>query len=199
MNNLKHIDHGKYIIDNIKYINYDCTNPNVKTKEYKVNNDDDILSNDKFAYSQIIYNNNPMVYVTTPMMVCPFGFNKNLNTMNLQFTNYKLDEHMNSFLEFIKNIEFQQMLYLNLDEDNSELYSSQIKYSKNDKYDPTLVVKFPFQYNKYDVDIYNDNLPLSIFNIQKFNKLTCDIYIDKIWRFNDQYICKWKVRRIYVH
>ena len=33
MNNLKHIDHGKYIIDNIKYINYDCTNPNVKTKE----------------------------------------------------------------------------------------------------------------------------------------------------------------------
>ena len=49
MNNLKHIDHSKYIIDNIKYINYDCINPNVKTKEYKVNNHDDILSNDKFA------------------------------------------------------------------------------------------------------------------------------------------------------
>ena len=90
MNNLKHIDHGKYIIDNIKYINYDCTNPNVKIKEYKVNNDDDIISNNKFAYSQIMYNNNPMVYVTTPMMVCPFGFNKNLNTMNLQFTNYNI-------------------------------------------------------------------------------------------------------------
>ena len=86
MNNLKHIDHSKYIIDNIKYINYDCTNPNVKTKEYKVNNEDDILSNDKFAYSQIMYNNNPMIYVTTPMMVCPFGFNKNFHSNIINMT-----------------------------------------------------------------------------------------------------------------
>ena len=29
--------------------------------------------------------------------------------------------------------------------------------------------------------------------------MTCDIYIDKIWKFNDRFYCKWKVRNIFVH
>ena len=54
-------------------------------------------------------------------------------------------------------------------------------------------------YNKYEVDIYNDRFPVTILGIQKYVTMTCDIYIDKIWKFNDQYICKWKVRNIFVH
>ena len=196
MNKLKHIDHGKYIIDNIKYINYNYVNPNAKKKEYvKTNNK--ILENEKYAYTQINYSKSPMIYVTTPKMVCLFGLDKKSNTMNLQFTEYKTDKIMNSFMEFIKNIEFQQMAYIGLDENNSDLYTSQIRYS--DKYDPNLVVKLPFTYNKYDVDIYHDDFLISIFNIAKFSKMKCDIYIDKIWKFNGKYICKWKVKKIYVY
>ena len=117
--------------------------------------------------------------------------------INLQFTNHKTDKIMNSFLEFIRNIEFQQMQMIGLDEDNSDLYLSQIRYPK--KYDPNLVIKLPFNYNKYNVDIYNDQFPISIFNISKFNKMTCDIYIDKMWKFNERYVCKWKVKKIFVH
>ena len=91
------------------------------------------------------------------------------------------------------------MMYLGLDDSNSDVYTSQIRYSKDDKYDPTLVVKLPFTYNKYDVDIYHDDFPISILNIQRFSRMTCDIYIDKIWRFNGKYICKWKAKQIYVH
>ena len=62
-----------------------------------------------------------------------------------------------------------------------------------------LIVKLPFVYNKYTVDIYNDNFPITIQNIQKFNNMKCDIYIDKIWKYNDKFICKWKAKNIYVY
>ena len=66
----------------------------------------------------------------------------------------------------------------------------------NHCHDPSLVTKLPFKYNKFEVDIYKDDFPISIFNIQKFMNMTCDIYIDiyidKVWKFNDRYICKWQ-------
>ena len=176
LNNLKHIYYERYSIDNIRYENYNLKNPNVKEKEYVLDNNDDAVENEKLAYIQVIYNNNPILYVTTPKMFCPFGLNKKGFTMNLQFTNYQTDSEMNGFFEFIKNIEFQQMAHIGLDETNSDLYMSQIQYSKNDVYDPSLIVKLPFKYNKFEVDIYSDNFTLSVFNIQKFMNMTCDIY-----------------------
>ena len=198
ISNLKHIDHGKYIVDQIQYINYNLKNPNVQEKEY-IQDDSMAIENERLSYIQLMYNRNPMIYVTTPKMFCPFGLNRNINIMNLQFTNLETDPHMKSFYEFIQNIEFQQMAHIGLTEENANLYKSQIQYDKNGVYDPTLVTKLPFNYNKYEVDIYNDKFPTTILGIQKYMTMTCDIYIDKIWKFNDQYICKWKVRNIFVH
>lgn len=200
MNNLKNIDHGNYIIDKINYINFTTENPNVKKKNYIVDKSNEkVVDNEKISYIQLKYNKQLTLYITTPKMFCPFGLNCKTNIMNLQFTNYKSDENMNSFFEFIKNIEFAQMNYIGLNEDNCNLYSSQIQYDKKGKYDPTLIVKLPFVYNKYEVDIYNDNFPMTIQNIQKFSNMKCDIYIDKIWKFNEKYICKWKAKNIYVY
>ena len=198
ISNLKHIDHGKYIVDQIQYINYNLKNPNVQEKEY-IQDDSIAVENERLSYIQLMYNRNPMIYVTTPKMFCPFGFNKKTSTINLQFTNLETDAHMKSFFEFIQNIEFQQMAHIGLTEENANLYKSQIQYDKNGVYDPTLVTKLPFNYNKYEVDIYNDKFPTTILGIQKYTTMTCDIYIDKIWKYNDQYICKWKVRNIFIH
>ena len=198
ISNLKHIDHGKYIIDKIQYINFNLKNPNVQEKEY-IRDDSVAVENERLSYIQILYNNNPMIYITTPKMFCPFGFNKNANTMNLQFTNLETDAHMKSFFEFIQNIEFQQMAHIGLTEENADLYKTQIQYDKKGVYDPSLYVKLPFNYNKYEVDIYNDRFPITILGIQKYMTMTCDIYIDKIWKYNDTYIFKWKVRNIFVH
>ena len=198
ISNLKHIDHGKYIIDKIQYINFNLKNPNVQEKEY-IRDDSVAVENERLSYIQLLYNNNPMIYITTPKMFCPFGFNKNANTMNLQFTNLETDAHMKSFFEFIQNIEFQQMAHIGLTEENADLYKTQIQYDKKGVYDPSLYIKLPFNYNKYEVDIYNDRFPITILGIQKYMTMTCDIYIDKIWKYNDTYICKWKVRNIFVH
>ena len=129
-------------------------------------------------------------------MVCPFGFNKRTNTLTLQFTNYKTDPEMNSFFRFIKEIELQQMQYIGLDEEEVDMYLSQIKFDGKGKYDPNFILKVPFRENGYDVSIKNKSSSISVTNIYKWTKLRCDIYIDKIWKFNGKYVCKWKVKNI---
>ena len=130
-------------------------------------------------------------------MIAPFGFNKNSNQIYIQFTNIRTDSEVNSFYNFIQELEMKQMKYIGLEEDDADLYLSQIRHDKNGKYDPNLIIKVPFSKNKYDVDIKNkDGEECSISTIFNFSKMQCDIYIDKIWKFNEKYVCKWKVKKI---
>ncbi|MBG01968.1 MAG: hypothetical protein CL470_06840 [Acidimicrobiaceae bacterium] len=178
-----------------KYICKDCTQ---KKKEYEYDNSEnvpkDILN---LGYIEISLGKFP-IYVTTPTMVCPFGFNKSNNQMTLQFTNVKDDSEMNSFFRFIQELEMKQMEYLGINDDDVDLYISQIRYDKKGRYDPNLLVKIPFRSNKYEVEVRNRDTSCSIANIYNFSKMRCDIYIDKIWKFNGKYVCKWKVKKIMI-
>ena len=196
MNKLKNIDYNKYKLEDINYISYICTD--VKKKKYKQDNTIP-KDNDRLSHIDIFYKYNTIIELTTPEMIIPFGIDKgNGFQMKLQFTNYKSDPNMKSFYDFISNLEFQQMQYIGLDEDDIDLYNSQIYQDKQNKYDPLLTVKIPFIKNKFNVDIYHDEYTLNVLNINKFSKVKCDIYIDKIWKYNEKYICKWKVKKIYV-
>ena len=178
-----------------KYICIDCTQ---KKKEYEYDNSEnvpkDILN---LGYIEISLGKFP-IYETTPTMVCPFGFNKSNNQMTLQFTNVKDDSEMNSFFRFIQELEMKQMEYLGINDDDVDLYISQIRYDKKGRYDPNLLVKIPFRSNKYEVEVRNRDTSCSIANIYNFSKMRCDIYIDKIWKFNGKYVCKWKVKKIMI-
>ena len=88
------------------------------------------------------------------------------------------------------------MEYLGLDDDDSDLYISQIRYDKKGRYDPNLLVKIPFSANKYDVEIQNKDKGCSLSNVYNFSKMRCDIYIDKIWKYNERFVCKWKVKKM---
>ena len=196
MNKLKNIDYNKYKLEDINYISYICTD--VKKKKYKQDNTIP-KDNDRLSHIDIFYGYNTILELTTPEMIIPFGIDKgNGFQMKLQFTNYKSDPNMKSFYDFISNLEFQQMQYIGLDEDEIDLYNSQIYQDKQNKYDPLLTVKIPFIKNKFNVDIYHDDYTLNVLNINKFSKVKCVIYIDKIWKYNEKYICKWKVKKIYV-
>ena len=113
-----------------KFICKDCTQ---KEKEYekKDKDDDDEKPKDILNLGYIeVWIGKYLIYITTPVMVCPFGFNRQNNQMTLQFTNVKTNSEMNSFFNFIQNLEMKQMEYLGLDDDDSELYNSQIRYDK---------------------------------------------------------------------
>ena len=177
-----------------------CKNVNAKQKEY-IFCQTHPLTDLKYCYTQLYYYKDPQLVVTTPIMVCPFGINQRGSSfkMCLQFTNYLNDPEMSRFYEFIQECEYKQMELLGLTEDNSDLFISQIRRDKLEKYDPNLEVKIPFSYNQFQCDIYSDNYSgIGILNIKKFSKLQCDIYLDKIWKYNDSYISKWKVKMIHV-
>jgi len=177
-----------------------CTNVNAKKKEY-VKCLTDPKTDLKFCYSQLFYRKKPQFVVTTPIMVCPFGISNQATNFNmcLQFTNYTSDSDMNNFYKFIQQCEYKQMELLGLQEGEEDLFISQIKHDKKERYDPNLQVKLPFSYNKFQCDIYSDDYAgVGIMNISKFCKLQCDIYLDKIWKYNDQYVSKWKAKMIHI-
>lgn len=202
---LKHYYHDTINEELIHYELFLCEDMSVddKDKTYKncKNKRKCCLDELCFGYIQVYLGKHPNLMVTTPVMKCPFGIQNQGSNYNLalQFTNLEEDETMKYFYEWIQWLEFQQMKYLGLNEDQSDLYISQIKYDKNKKYDPNLSVKIPFQYNKFLTDIYCDNNPaVNLFYIQRFSSVQCDLYIDKIWKYNDKFICKWKVKCIYL-
>ena len=193
-------NHDNLNIQDLGCQHMSCKNVNAKKKEYVkclLSPKADL----KFGYSQLVYHKKPQFMVTTPIMVCPFGIS-NYGTnfdMSLQFTNYMSDPDMKRFYEFIQQCEYKQMELLGLDEDDEDIFISQIKHDKQDRYDPNLQVKLPFSYNRFQCDIYSDTYSgVGIMNISKFCKLQCDIYLDKIWKYNDTYISKWKAHMIHL-
>mgnify|MGYP006082904451 CR=1 FL=1 len=198
MSKLNGRDYKIYDPEKIIYTNYNCKNPNVKKKQYY--KDDDLLAinNDRLSYINVNYSSKHVI-IKTPIMTSPFKINDKTGSfiMNLQFSNFKDNELMNEFYEFIRHVEQTQIKHIGLDETNIDKYSTQIRRDKEKKYDPNLIVKIPFRYNKFECEAYNNEGDfINILNINPFSKVQCDIYIDKIWKFNDQFICKWKCKTI---
>ena len=196
---LKNLHHNLFEGKPLQFNNFVCKDCTQKKKEYEYQEEYGIKAKDipNLGYISISIGKYP-IYVTTPRMVAPFGFNKETNQIYLQFTNVKTDPEMNSFFNFIQNLEMKQMEYLGLDDDDSDLYISQIRYDKKGRYDPNLLVKIPFSANKYDVEIQNKDKGCSLSNVYNFSKMRCDIYIDKIWKYNERFVCKWKVKKILI-
>ena len=181
------------------YKGFNVKNPNQKKKEYYA--DETLpIQNDKLSYIHITYGSRPF-YVKTPIMTVPFKISEKDGSFqfSLQFTNYKDNEEMNRFYNLIRNIELQQMKFIGLDETNTELYLSQIRRDKKKQYDPNLLIKIPFRYTKMEADAYTkEGQPMTILSIHRFSKAECVIYIDRIWKFNDMFVCKWKLKTIYL-
>ena len=192
--------HNLFSNKQLSYKVYLCKDCSKKKKEYIHQETDhkpcNILN---LGYIGITCSKYPIM-LTTPTMVCPFGFNSQNQNLTLQFTNIKDDSEMKSFYDFIQELELNQMQYLGLTEDTADLYLTQIRQDKEEKYDPNLLIKVPFIHknNSYDVNIKHKDSSVAVTNIFKFSKLKCDIYIDNIWKFNDKYVCKWKVKNILI-
>ena len=200
----KYITSDKLTVDRLNFKSYQCDDMSITKSSDKTYSENNKLDKDHpcLGYIQVHYLKNPLVYVTTPIMKCLFGVQKkgqNNFQMNLQFTDLEEDPHMKQFFDFIQQCEYKQMELLGFDEDDADLFISQIRHDKKGKYDPNLEVKLPFSYNRFQCDIYSDSFSeVGVMNISKFCKLQCDIYLDKIWRMNDKFYAKWKCKTIHL-
>ena len=124
------------------------------------------------------------------------GFGKSDKLINQEDYTYK--KHVDWITIFIEKLELLLMKQMGLEEENN-VFISQIKHDKKGKYEPNLSVKVPFQYNKFQTDIYSDHSSfVSLLNIQSFTMMKCDIYLDKLWKINDTFHCKWKCKAIHL-
>jgi hypothetical protein len=198
---LKNNHHNLFENKPLQYNNFVCKDCTAKKKEYELQENDETEPKNipNLGYIELSLGK-IHIYLTTPIMVAPFGFNRQTNQIYLQFTNVRTDSEVNSFYNFVQGLEMKQMEYLGLNEGDADLYISQIRHDKNGKYDPNLILKVPFSKNKYDIDIHNkEGEECSISTVYNFSKMQCDIYIDKIWKYNEKYICKWKVKKIQMY
>tara|TARA_B100000900_G_C20422677_1_gene651617 strand:- start:632 stop:910 length:279 start_codon:yes stop_codon:yes gene_type:complete len=91
------------------------------------------------------------------------------------------------------------MELLGLSPEDSDRFISQIRHDKKGRYEPNLSVKLPFRYNKFETDIYSEREGVpNLLHIQSFSEVQCDIYLDKIWKMNDKFFAKWKVKCVHV-
>ena len=199
---LKYLTHDKIDIDSIQYSPYLCEDMSVKQSEKKYKKCNKCIKDDpKFGYIHLNYYKNPQLYITTPKMKCLFGIqgsNGNFN-MSLQFTDLQENQTMKSFYDFIQRIEFEIMQNIGLNVDEADRFVSQIKHDKKGIYEPNLSVKIPFNYNRFQTDIYSDDYSaVNLFQIQNFTNVQCDIFLDKIWRINDKFYAKWKCNIIHL-
>ena len=100
---LKNLHHNLFEGKPLQYNNFICKDCTQKKKEYEYQEDYDIQAKNipNLGYVRISMGKLP-IYVTTPRMIAPFGFNKINNQIYLQFTNVRTDSEMNSFFNFIQ-------------------------------------------------------------------------------------------------
>lgn len=200
----RYITSDKLSPDNLRFQCYHCEDMSVtksSDKTYAPKNDID-PDHPCFGYLQVNYLKKPQMYVTTPIMKCLFGVQKKGHSnfqMNLQFSDLEEDPYMKSFFELVQQTEFMCMKQLGLSTEDADRFVSQIQYDKKGVYEPNLQVKIPFQYNQFLTDLYSEySSGVNIFSINKFQKMECDLYIDKVWRMNDKFYMKWKCKIIHI-
>ena len=48
-------------------------------------------------------------------------------------------------------------------------------------------------------DLYSDfSSVVNIFTINKFQRMECDLYVDRVWKMNDKFYMKWKCKIIHM-
>ena len=102
MSFLKNNHHNLFEGKPLQFNNFICKDCTQKKKEYEYQEKTNKLPKNitNLGYIEISLGRYP-IYVTTPIMISPFGFNKGNGTIYLQFTNVKDDSEMNSFYNFI--------------------------------------------------------------------------------------------------
>ena len=197
---LNNLHHNLYQGDPLNYQINICKDCTAKKKEYikDTTKNKNKIPKDILNLGNIdVYCGGRSVKITTPTMLCLFGFDKKTHQLCLQFSDVKTNSEMRSFYDFMQDLELQQIKYIGLNEDTCHCYNSQIRQDKDEKYDPYLLVKVPFKDNRYNIEVCDKDLSqISVTNLYRFTKVKCDIYIDKIWKYNETYICKWKVNKV---
>jgi len=130
---------------------------------------------------------NKNLIFNTPELFIQFGIEKEYNNfiLKLRISKKNLD-----FCKFIENLEEKINQTLNI-----KITSS---LRKDSKYDPLLICKLPFKNDKFLCDFIDiSGNHINPYSIEKKMSCKCSLIIDKIWKFNNKYYYKLRVKKMF--
>lgn len=133
------------------------------------------------------------IKLTLPEMGIPFGIDKLGNDHVFKLSFFKIRENLEfqRCIDYIYALEKRLGELLEIDTLKSCVYT-------HPKYDPTLAIKIPSaRGNNISCEILSsDGTPLTIFDLEKGDKLICDVVIDTVWVGKGKFNYKIKAKKI---
>jgi len=127
--------------------------------------------------------NNQKLSIKLSKVKPPFGLDKEYNNLYL-----KLQLNDQNLVTYVKEIESKISNHLN------QTIKSQLRN------DNILTCKIPKIKNKIVCDIKDINGSYyNIYNISKNQVISCELFIDNIWKYNDQFFYKWNYKTILIN
>ena len=134
-----------------------------------------------------VKNKNRPLIIKTPIVKIPFGLEKEYNNMVVKLELPK-DKIFTKLIDAIEK-KFCELL-------NIETINSQLRLSKNEKYGDLLLTKIIRYKERSFITVNRGNKMEYIRNLKKGEKGIATIEIDKLWKYDDKYTYKIKLKEL---
>jgi hypothetical protein len=148
------------------------------------------LQHDDGEFITVRYNSGPLI-IDAPKMYIPFGLEQEYNNyiIKLQFSRKNKDTI--EFYNFLDRLESRLKILLDSDELKTQL-------RPGGKYDPLLLTKIQRNKDKLQIEVTEDNENINIFKLEKKVYAKSQIMIDTIFKKNNQFFYKIKLKKLFL-
>lgn len=134
-----------------------------------------------------VKNRNRPLIIKTPIVRIPFGLEKEYNNMIVKLELPK-DKIFTKLIEALEK-KFCELL-------NIETINSQLRLSTNEKYGDLLHTKIIRYKERAYITVNRDDKMEYIGNLKKGDKGIATLEIDKLWKYDDKYTYKIKLKEL---
>ena len=148
------------------------------------------LQHDDGEFITVKYNSGPLI-IDAPKMYIPFGLEQEYNNYIIKLQFNRKNKDTIEFYNFLDRLESRLKILLDSDELKTQL-------RPGGKYDPLLITKIQRNKDKLQIDVKNNDEFINIFKIDKKINAKSQIMIDTIFKKNQQYFYKIKLKKLFI-
>lgn len=155
----------------------------------KINLENLEIIDNNTEFLSVKYNENPLL-IDTPIMYVPFGLEKEYNNFIVKLQFNKNNKETIDFYNFILELEERIKSLLHSNNLKSEILHT------NKKYDPLLKTKIVTIKNKLTVEYLINNSNGNIYDFNKKSNIQALLMVDNVFRKQDNFYFKFKLKKI---
>jgi len=148
------------------------------------------LQHDDGEFITVRYNSGPLI-IDAPKMYIPFGLEQEYNNYIIKLQFSRKNKETIEFYNFLDRLESRLKILLDSDELKTQL-------RPGGKYDPLLLTKIQKNKDKLQIEVTEDNENINIFKLEKKIYAKSQIMIDTIFKKNNQFFYKIKLKKLFL-